>query len=105
MLRSAIFILERLNTSKGQYYANPDRYRVRLQCQLRAWDVDMEEWNEGLRFICWANRLAHPGRRMSIDAIRADVACVARHACEYIRGASYGPVQQARLEAFATSKI
>ena len=99
------FILKKLKVSKGQNYTNPDRYRARLQSQLRVYGVDMEEWTEGLQFISWANRLAHLDRRLSIGIIRADIACVARHSGQYIHGASSGPVQQARLEAFATSKI
>ena len=57
--------------------------------------MDMEEWREGLRFISWANRLAYLCGRLSIGTIRADVACVARHSGQYIRGVSYRPVYQA----------
>ena len=34
---------KQLGASKAQYYADPGRYRARLQCQLRAWGMDLEE--------------------------------------------------------------
>ena len=37
------FILRQLGVSRAQYYADQDRYRVHLQCQLRAWGMDLEE--------------------------------------------------------------
>lgn len=62
----------------AQYYAHPGRYRVRLQCPLRAWDVGLEEWDVGLALIASVNGLGHPPGGSSAGSIRAEVASVAR---------------------------
>ena len=70
-------LIAALNITKNQYFADPRRYRVRLQCHLRAWDMGWEEWYAGLALIAEVNKLAHPLEAEQADAIRADVACVA----------------------------
>ena len=67
----------KLRISKGQYYAHPGRYRVRLRCRLRAWDVGLEEWDAGLALIASVNGLGHPPGGPSAGSIRAEVASVA----------------------------
>lgn len=88
-----------VNVTKARYHADPERYRVRLQCQLRTRGMTLAECDEGMALIVWANKLAHP----TPADTRADVACDTAHAVRFRNSLIYGLARKTRLEKFATS--
>ena len=91
-------ILAVLYIGKARYYAEPWRYRARIQRQLRTRGRTLADWDEGLALINWCNELAHPTEADT----RADVACVTAHAVRFLSGVIYGPARKARLKEFVT---